>query len=81
MFPIGWILLAVALGRTRVLSASMAWCLGLGALLFPLGRIVFGLPVSVVSDVFLLVALVALGRTLSARSLPAVSGAPVTLET
>lgn len=66
LFPIGLIVLAVALRRAGALSTAAAALMALGAVLFPVGRIIVGFPASVASDVCLSLALVPLGVSLRA---------------
>ncbi|HUP20245.1 MAG TPA: hypothetical protein VM778_09870 [Gemmatimonadota bacterium] len=62
LLPIGLLVLATALWKTRVMPRPMVLLFALGTLLFPVGRIILGPSVSVVSDLLLLVALGDLGR-------------------
>jgi hypothetical protein len=66
LFPIGLLILTVALRRAGALSPSAAALMALGAILFPVGRIIVGFPASVASDVCLALALVPLGVSLYA---------------
>ncbi len=71
-FPIGLLILTLALRRAGALSGPMAAVLAAGAILFPVGRIFVGFAGSVASDVCLALALVPLGLSLrSAASPPA----------
>lgn len=62
LFPIGLLVLAVGLWKTRVFPRGLTVVFGLGAVLFPVGRILVGPAASVASDVLLLVAMGDLGR-------------------
>jgi hypothetical protein len=67
-FPLGLITLSVGLFKTKVVSRWAAIALGLGAFLFPVGRIPGILPVSIASDVFLALSLCFIGWQMLARS-------------
>lgn len=62
LFPVGMLILGVALWKTRVMPRPMVLVFFLGTALFPVGRIFLGPALSVVSDLLLLVALGDLGR-------------------
>lgn len=62
LFPASLLVLAIGLGKTRVLGWIPAIALALGAILFPVGRFIVGdLRISVASDLLMLLALAPLG--------------------
>lgn len=67
-FPIGLIILSIGLFWTKVVPHWTAIALGLGALLFPVGRIPGILTVSVISDIFLTLSMCFIGWQILARS-------------
>jgi hypothetical protein len=61
LFPLSLLVLAIGLGRSRVLGWGAAIALALGAILFPVGRFIIGdLRISVASDALMLVGLLPL---------------------
>ena len=60
-FPIGLFTLSVGLSTTKIVPRWAAAALGLGAILFPVGRIPGILSVSIASDVFLVVSMCFIG--------------------
>ncbi len=69
LFPVGLLLLAASIYRSRAASPLVALLLAAGAILFPVGRII-GVPFALLGgDVLLLAAFVMIGgRLLSARA-------------
>ena len=62
LFPLSLLILSIGLGRVRALPWSLAAALGLGALLFPVGRFIIGnIWINVASDALMIVALGSLG--------------------
>jgi hypothetical protein len=60
-FPIGLLILSIGLFRAKVVPRWTAVALGLGGVLFPVGRIPGILTVSVVSDVFMALSMCFIG--------------------
>lgn len=66
-FPVGLLILAAGLWRSDVLPRPLVGAFALGAILFPVGRILIGPVGSLISDVLLLAAMGELGRRVLAR--------------
>lgn len=67
LFPVGLLILTAGLWKSDVLPRPLVVVFGLGAILFPVGRILVGPAGSLVSDVLLLAAMGELGRRVLAR--------------
>lgn len=74
-FPIGLLILTFAAARARVLAGWQVGLLALGAILFPVGRIVVGLTANVASDVLMSLVLVPLAFRASRADAPEGGGA------
>lgn len=67
-FPIGLLILSICFFASKLVPRPIAVALGLGAILFPAGRIPGILSVSIVSDVFLAASMCFIGWRLLVRS-------------
>lgn len=67
LFPMTLIGLGIAYARTGLAAAPAGYLLALSAVMFPAGRATNLLPVALATDVVLLIALVAIGRSLVVR--------------